>query len=197
MPPKRTQFSIAEKAALRAHHEKHPDLTQPALAQWFEAQTGKPIRPNSVSEICSKRYTSLDSDPTGGLLAKRLKQRPCDYPVLERILSDWVYRQERYLIITGELIKEKARSFWPRIPEYNGIPTPEFTNGWVGRFKGRHGVRYRPRHGEAGSTEELLNMAANLANIQAKVEQFAPTDQYNCDETGLFWKLVPDRSLSS
>jgi hypothetical protein len=29
-------------------------------------------------------------------------------------------------------------------------------------------------------------MAADLAIIQAKVAQFAPTDQYNCDETGLF-----------
>jgi len=197
MPPKRTQFSVAEKSALRAYHEQYPDLTQPALAQWFEAQTGKPIRPNSVSEILSKRYTSLDSNPGGGKLAKRLKQRSCDYPVLERILSDWVYRQERFLIITAELIKEKARSFWPRIPEYNGIPIPDFSNGWVDRFKSRHGLRYRARHGEAGSVIDCPTMATDLAYIQAKVAQFAPSDQYNCDETGLFWKLVPDRSLSS
>jgi hypothetical protein len=195
MPPKRTQFSLSEKASLRAYHEQHPHLTQPALAEWFEAHTGKPIRPNSVSEILSSRYTSLDSDQTKR--PKLLKQRRAAYPVLERILSDWVYRQEQHLVISSDLIKGKARSFWPRIPEYNEIPIPDFSDGWVGKFKARHGLRYRPRHGEAGSAAELPNMAADLAIIQAKVAQFAPTDQYNCDETGLFWKMVPDRGISS
>ena len=109
MPPKRTQFSLSEKASLRAHHEQYPHLTQPALAEWFEAHTGKPIRPNSVSEILSSRYTSLDSDQTKR--PKLLKQRRAAYPVLERILSDWVYRQEQHLVISSDLIKEKARSF--------------------------------------------------------------------------------------
>lgn len=40
-------------------------------------------------------------------------------------------------------------------------------------------------------------MAADLACIQAKVAQYAPADQYNCDETGLLWRFVPDRGLSS
>jgi hypothetical protein len=35
------------------------------------------------------------------------------------------------------------------------------------------------------------------ARVQARVAQYAPTDQYNCDETGLFWKLVPEHSLAS
>ncbi|KAI0995678.1 hypothetical protein K3495_g12501 [Podosphaera aphanis] len=40
-------------------------------------------------------------------------------------------------------------------------------------------------------------MATALALIQARVAQYAPNDQYNCDETGLFWKLIPDRSLAT
>jgi hypothetical protein len=40
-------------------------------------------------------------------------------------------------------------------------------------------------------------MAAELASIQAKIAQYAPADQYNCDETSLFWKLVPDRRLAT
>ena len=38
---------------------------------------------------------------------------------------------------------------------------------------------------------------AELATIQAQLVQYLPQDQYNCDETGLFWKALPDRSLST
>jgi hypothetical protein len=63
-------------------------------------------------------------------------------------------------------------------------------------FKARHGIKSWIKHGESGSVNEV-DMAADLACIQAKVAQYAPADQYNCDETGLYWKLVPDRSLST
>ena len=38
---------------------------------------------------------------------------------------------------------------------------------------------------------------AELATVQAKLAQYPLQDQYNCDETGLFWKAIPDRSLST
>jgi hypothetical protein len=111
-------------------------------------------------------------------------------------LSDWFFRNEHCLVLTGDIVKEKARWFFERIPEYNGLPEPILSDGWLARFKGRHNIRLRVRHGEAGSVDEST-MAADIAYIQAKVAQYAPTDQYNCDETGLIWKSVPDRSLSS
>lgn len=36
---------------------------------------------------------------------------------------------------------------------------------------------------------------AALALVQARVAQYPLEDQYNCDETGLFWKAIPERSL--
>jgi len=116
--------------------------------------------------------------------------------VLESILADWVFHQQHALIISGDLLREKARWFWHRLPEYNGVNEPILSNGWIAGFKARFGIRSRVRHGEAGSIDEAT-MAAELASIQAKVAQYAPVDQYNCDETGLFWKLVPDRSLGT
>lgn len=37
---------------------------------------------------------------------------------------------------------------------------------------------------------------AGLTEVQAHLAQYPPEDQYNCDETGLFWKAIPERSLS-
>ena len=39
-------------------------------------------------------------------------------------------------------------------------------------------------------------MAAH-AIVQARIAQYSPDNQYNCDETGLFWKAMPERSLST
>lgn len=116
MPPKRIQYTLAEKAAIRAHYAQDPSLSQRALCQWFKAQSGKPIRQATISEILSDRFRSLDTDLTKQ--PKRVKVRDQAYPVLERILSAWFYRSERDLIISGEIVKEKARWFFKRIPEY-------------------------------------------------------------------------------
>jgi hypothetical protein len=197
MPPKRTQFTLAEKHALRAHHAANPSLSQQQLRAWFEATTGKPITQGTVSQLLSSKYTFLDGTDLKDLRQpKRLKYRPVAYPTLEKILADWVFHQQRALIISGELLKEKARWFWHRLPEYKDTEEPPFSDGWIARFKARFGISSRLRHGEAGSVNEA-EMAADLAMIQAKVAQYAPADQYNCDGTGLYWKMVPDRSLGT
>ena len=38
---------------------------------------------------------------------------------------------------------------------------------------------------------------ADIALVQARLAQYPLEDQYNCDETGLFWKMLPNRALSS
>lgn len=43
---------------------------------------------------------------------------------------------------------------------------------------------------------EIDTMAA-LAIAQDRIAQYSPENQYNCDETGLFWKAIPDLSLST
>ena len=36
-----------------------------------------------------------------------------------------------------------------------------------------------------------------LLAVQARIAQYSLNDQYNCDETGLFWKALPERSLTT
>jgi hypothetical protein len=194
MPPKRVQFTLSEKASLRAHHAEFPALSQQELAQWFEARSGKHIHQGTVSEILSSRYSHLDSDLTKQ--PRRVKQKHQAYPELERLLADWIYHQQDSLTINADVVKEKARQFWHKLPQYEGITQPAFSEGWLTNFKARFAIRSFRRFGEAGSVD-LTNMAADLAHIQAKVAQYAPADQYNCDETGLFWKLMPERGLST
>ena len=35
----------------------------------------------------------------------------------------------------------------------------------------------------------------DLSKIQARLKSFSPKDIWNCDETGLFWKMAPDKTI--
>ena len=51
-------------------------------------------------------------------------------------------------------------------------------------------------HGEATSAplEDLDTMRENLRQT---LKNYAPEDIFNCDKTGLFWKMKPNRTISN
>ena len=140
MPPiKRIAFTVDEKVALRKQHAQNPELSQKALCKWFEESFSKPIRQGTVSEVLSTRYSHLDKQITPSQAASK-KQRLQAYPALETALSQWLLAQGPTPVISGEALKTKARFFWHQIPQYQGQQEPSFSDGWLARFKHRHGI---------------------------------------------------------
>ena len=161
---KRVAFIADKKVALRKQHAELPSLSQRELCEWFEESFGKPIRQATVSEVLSERYKHLDQQITP-LQAARKKQRLQAYPTLEHALSQWFFAYEATpnLAITGEILKAKARQYWHRLPQYQGQQEPLFSDGWLGNFKRRHGIKQFKRHGEAASVDHT-GMAAELVS---------------------------------
>ena len=50
-------------------------------------------------------------------------------------------------------------------------------------------------HGEASSAP-LENLGAMREKLRQTLKDFAPENIFNCDETGLFWKMKPSRTIS-
>ena len=71
---------------------------------------------------------------------------------------------------------------------------PSFSNGWLQRFQERAGVRSNATRGEEGVSQIADDQMVTVREI---VSNYAPRDVFNCDETGLQWRKVPDRSLST
>ncbi|UYV79472.1 SLC37A4 [Cordylochernes scorpioides] len=71
-----------------------------------------------------------------------------------------------------------------------------YSSGWLQRFKGRFHISQRRLCGEGASIspaiidEHLTNLNSILAN-----SGYDPANIYNADETGLFFQLIPDRTL--
>ena len=82
------------------------------------------------------------------------------------------------------------------MPCYQGLSQPKLSEGWITRFKNRHNLRQRTKHGEAGSADNSGITTEIMEEIREATKSYNPDDIYIMDETD-FWKMVPDRSLGT
>ena len=70
------------------------------------------------------------------------------------------------------------------------------TNSWLQRWKARHGIVLKKMHGERSSVDEKSTDAWVKDILRPTLDRYKDDDVYNVDETGLFWKLLPDRTFA-
>ena len=102
--------------------------------------------------------------------------------------------QNAHLSISGDILKEKAVQFWPVL--YPGIEPPKFSTGWLEGFKARYSIKSHKKYSEAADVDIEANIEA-IHNIRVRTSFYPLSDIYNLDESGLYWKIVPDISLST
>src|SRR2546421_6192236 len=74
--------------------------------------------------------------------------------------------------------------------------TLTFSHGWLQKFKKRNGIRQEKLDGEEASADHNA-IAECLPLLQDKCSRYSPDRIYNMDETGLFYRLEPDRTLAT
>ena len=68
------------------------------------------------------------------------------------------------------------------------------SNGWLEKFRTRHGIKHRAIC-EESATVDPVTVDDWKTRLPLIIDKYAPQDVYNADETGLFFKALPDRSL--
>ena len=106
-----------------------------------------------------------------------------------------------FCFFTGPILKAKAIELHKMLSEARGDqPMKEFvaSEGWLWRFSKRHGIRQLSLQGEKLSADKP---AAEhfVATFQAFIEEnnYTLNQIFNCDETGLYYKLLPKKTLPS
>jgi hypothetical protein len=111
---------------------------------------------------------------------------------LEQALIQWMrHVRDRNVPLTGPLLQEKAKEFSLKLGDANF----NASNGWLDRFKKRENLDFKAICGEAGSVD--MNVVNNFTQnvLPSVLEPFQEKDIYNADETGLFWQLLPNKTL--
>lgn len=97
-------LSVSQRKALRLHARQHPSLTQKQLQAWFETEYQRLLTQPTISESLSSKFNYLD-DPTNEPNTTQQRNRPSQWPELEKALFEWCQEVELEASITGDLIK--------------------------------------------------------------------------------------------
>src|SRR5204863_7275115 len=93
------------------------------------------------------------------------------------------------------MIQEQGRRF---LCDFNLLEsTLQFSDHWVEQFFKRNAFRRFRSHGESGAADlENPDVKARLAEIKRQLSEYSLHDQYNMDETGLFFNMLPDLTIA-
>lgn len=149
--PQRERHSLTldQRRALRRW--ANAQLTRPSHKQcieWFQRQYHQTISQSTVSHSLSPKYARLDGEPQ--LSGSRL--RFGNWPEVEKLVLLW-YQQMAHAgrHPTNDELGEKAKSIFSQLPRHRGDEPPEFSPGWIHRFKKRYGLLVRRQRRQSGS----------------------------------------------
>ena len=157
------------------------------------------IGKSTISEIkknADSIFSSFSAFESGTQRNDRKTMRNCQNEDLGKAVYTW-FLQKRSLnqLICGTILCEKALQFNKML---SGPSDFKASTGWLKNFKHRHGIRQVKIHGEM--------LSNNFPNAEAFISEFHNVVKddgydlehiYNADETGLFWKVLPGKSLIS
>jgi hypothetical protein len=150
------------------------------------------LAPTTLNSIFAKKDKNREQTEKCGNARKRRKiGRKSTFAELESVLFMW-YQQERAstIPIDGTILRGKAKMIAAQL----NIGNFTASNSWIARFKDQHGLVYKKLAGESEavdseSTEAWLERLPSLLKGYER-------DIYNVDETGLFYNVLPDRTLA-
>lgn len=123
----------------------------------------------------------------------RKRMRKSKFDEIEEILVRWLkYARSQNVPISAVILKEKAIE----IAEELNIKDFSASNGWIERFKERHSLSFKTICGEAAAVDSVS--VENWKNdvLMSILSRYDSSDVFNLDETGLFYRLLPDKTLS-
>lgn len=181
-PKKRKTLSISDKVDIIRELEK--GSTNSSVCKNYELSS------STVSTIWKNRESVLKAFEGNNLNVK--KMRTCEKNDIDEALFEWFKLQrDRNIPISGPILQNQAEKFATDL----GMTDFKCSNGWLGRFKKRHNISCGKVTGEANSVD-YLQVNNWLDDVWNKVKNdYKENDVFNIDETGVFYNLMPDKTL--
>ncbi|KAL1448239.1 hypothetical protein WDU94_003519, partial [Cyamophila willieti] len=88
-------------------------------------------------------------------------------------------------------LQEKAE----QMAEAHGLNEFKASNGWLEKFRKRHNIAYKTVCGEAASVDKSAG-ADWKEKLPSICEGYSERDVYNADETGLFFRVLPNKTMA-
>ena len=177
---KRIDLSLADKVKLLKHLQL-PGVSQASAAKKFGVSTSQ------VSRLVKAKQQIFDQFDTGNHNRKR--QRAGKEEEVGSALFLWFQQKlSQGARLSGPLLKQKAT-------ELAAAEGTEFTpsDGWLSRWKSRHNIAYKKEQGEKQNADFPAAQQWKQHIVPAILQAYNRDDIFNADETGLYYRGLPDR----
>lgn len=189
----RKAITLDTKLEVLRRFEVGEKLSQIAKALDLAVSTVATIRDN-------KEKVKASSQIATPLRASRLtRHRSAVMETMERLLRMWLEDQsQRNMTLSVTMIQEKAKSLFDDLQREQGESSQKekfsASKGWFVRFKERHRVpRFKTNSAASGNKDAYLEVLKSII----EEGKYTPQQVFNVDETGLYWKRMPERTFIS
>lgn len=183
MPPKRKDTTFAEKKALLVAYDALPKLSQRDAADRLQ------ISQSALFSLLKNRDEILSNSCT----TDRKRQRMGKEPVVEAAVVKWIAAvREKNANLSGPVVIEKAKELAQKLNKPDFKPT----DGWFSRLKKREGIIQKKLHGE-GQAADLPSRDEWMDNTWPELRaRYSDENIWNADESGLYFRALPDSTLT-
>ena len=185
---RRNDLSLKVKYEVVKTSEREPKLGVRKLSEIFQCGKTQISTILKNKEVIRELYESNACD---SLCQARKRNRISEYADLNDALYQWYQLcVQRNIYPDGSLLAEKAMTIAERL----GHTDFKASNGWLHRWKVRNNIKQRTISGESGDVRSDTDESWR-ERLPQILEGYKPEDVWNVDETGCFWKALPDKGL--
>ena len=182
---KRNDLSLADKYdVIKLLDQKMPQIQ---IAKKMGCSQGQVSRISSNRASILKEYES-NANP------ERKRHRSGKAAVVEAALSTWsTNARARDIPLSSPVLEEKASD----IAKHLDKPDFKPSTGWLSRWKERNNIVFKKQHGEKKDAD-IPAVDNYITNILPDImKKYNEEDIYNADETGIYYRALPDGSLQT
>ncbi|GFN91634.1 tigger transposable element-derived protein 6 [Plakobranchus ocellatus] len=88
----------------------------------------------------------------------------------------------------------RSSTIWSSMEINLGVAGFQASNGWLEKFKQRHGIVFKVACGESASVDTTVVEDWKKATLDKLLSEYSSSDIFNADETGLFFRCLPNKT---
>ncbi|CAH1991027.1 unnamed protein product [Acanthoscelides obtectus] len=188
---KRVVLSIKDKVDILERMKKGESAQSLSVVYGVGKSTISDIKKQSSAILTSA--SKLDCD--AGCSKRKTMKRSANECLDEALFTWFSQKRSSGQPINGPLVCEKALDFNKKL---GGDPKFSASQGWLDKFKSRHGIRQLDIQGEKLSAD-----SSSASGFVTRFSEILREDGYdlelvyNADESGLCWKSLPSKTPAS
>ena len=135
-------------------------------------------------------------DSTEGSMKRKTMKMASDTRLDDAVFLWFAQKRSQGVPVSGPILMAKALELNAKINP--GDEKFKASTGWLKNFQSRHGIRQLAIQGETmRANKDAVGDFKSMLSQLIKDEGLVLGQVYNCDETDLYWKALPSRTLAS